>query len=94
MESSIWDIKQNKKNGRNLLFISCIYEGFRVFEIDEINDLNNKENRIDLIFKKENGENPDTHNAIVYGIDLIKIEDRDLCITSSLYDNKLILWEF
>jgi len=109
LDCSLWDIKQidlgkYKKNyyeKEKLFLISCIYEGFRIFSYNKENNCNSYLNSLDLIINKENGKDRN-HNAIVYGVDsyVINMESKDssrniiLAVSSSFYDNKIILWKF
>lgn len=79
--------------------MSCIYEGFRIFSFDN-NNYNNNSINLDLIINKENGKDGN-HNSIVYGVDIHVNESSDgslkndiLAVSSSFYDNKIILWKF
>ena len=103
LNCSIWDIKQNlfgKKEKKKLIFMSCIYEGFRVYEFNsEINFLKNEKNKfgLDLLSWKENGKQ-ECHNSIVYGLDMCNVFNKNMqcqdliSVTCSFYDNKIILW--
>jgi len=80
--------------------MSCIYEGFRVFSFSENMEFNQKNLNLNLIINKENGKEK-CHNAIVYGIDYFGTSNFNgnktndiLTVSSSFYDNKIILWKF
>jgi len=105
---SLWDIKQldiskhKKKNftDKKLFLISCIYEGFRIYSFETQKDNEKAENNLKLIVNKENGKE-NNHNAIVYGVDTyinlksyVSNSEKDiLVVSSSFYDNKIILWK-
>lgn len=109
LNCSLWDIKQIdlgklKKNYyiiEKMFLISCVYEGFRLFSFDNLNGYNKNQYDLDLIINKENGIDGN-HNSIVYGVDTYvnktnfnNMSKSDiLTVSSSFYDNKIILWKF
>lgn len=81
VDVSIWDIKQVEKEDK-YLYVSCIYDGLNGYHIIE-------ENLTFLESKFKFNE----HNSIVYGIDYVRIKDKFLFTSCSLYDNLICYWE-
>ena len=71
-EHSVWDMKQNIIEDKNILFISSIYEGFNIWEIEPNNDYNMNHILRLPITKNENI----FHGTIVYGIDIKNINNK------------------
>ena len=91
-EHSTWDIKQTNLKNKNLLFISSIYEGFNIWEI-------NKEKDYDMnhVFRLPLTKDKDIfHKSIVYGVDISQKEkDNSIDILScSFYDNLMMYWNY
>jgi hypothetical protein len=84
---SIWDINQVNFNNKKLLLMSCIYEGFNIFEYTSYYN-------IDLLLSSKIGDkykNGDLlHNSIVYGLDSSFIDNQLYIATSSFYDNSVL----
>jgi len=109
LDCSLWDIKQidlgKYRKGyyqkEKLLLISCIYEGFKIFSFDKKRSHESNLLKVDLIINKENGIDKN-HNSIVYGVDTYvnnvnfngSSRNDILTVSSSFYDNKIILWKF
>lgn len=109
LDCSLWDIKQidlGKYRKRyyekeKIFMISCIYEGFRIFSCEKESPNESKNMNLDLIINKENGKDKH-HKAIVYGVDCYVNKKKSngsnsndiLAVSSSFYDNKIILWKF
>lgn len=81
LECSIWEIKQNRFKGRDLLSISCIYDGLKVYELDR------DKKSLNRVFEFEE------HKSIVYGLDSLVLDDGLLYMSCSLYDNKICYWD-
>lgn len=108
LNCSLWDIKQidlgkyrkNYYDKEKLFLISCIYEGFGIFSYNDKNNQSTNAKNIEMIIHKENGKDKN-HNAIVYGVDIFinertsngSLKNDILAVSSSLYDNKIILWK-
>ena len=68
----MWNLK-----GEHLLFLTCVYDGFKIFNYDSLS-----------LIKEIN----DLHNSIVYGV-TTKIYSNEVLISScSFYDNLVNLW--
>ena len=91
-EHSTWDIKQESIKDKNLLFISSIYEGFNIWEIN-----NNKEYDMKHILRLPLTKDKEIfHKTIVYGVDTEKsIKNNSIDVLScSFYDNLMIYWNY
>jgi hypothetical protein len=67
-------------NSNNILFISCVYDGFKIFNMNNLN--------CEL-------EISDLHKSIVYGVETRKLDYNSILINScSFYDNSVILWKY
>ncbi len=77
MDGSIWDFKQEIYKGEHLVFLTCVYDGFKIFNLDN--------NKIAKDIK-------DLHSSIVYGVDTKIIEEGILITSCSFYDNLVNLW--
>ena len=92
-EHSTWDIKQESIKNKNLLFISSIYEGFNIWEIDINNQFNmNHVLRLPLTKDKDI-----FHKTIVYGVDIEKNKNNDNSVnilSCSFYDNLMMYWNY
>ena len=92
-EHSTWDIKQTNIKEKNLLFISSIYEGFNIWEIDM-----EKEYDMNHILRLPLTKDKDLyHKTIVYGVD-IKQNEKDInsvdILSCSFYDNLMMYWNY
>ena len=91
-EHSTWDIKQASLGNKNLLFISSIYEGFNIWEIDNENSMNH-------ILRLPLTKDKDIfHKTIVYGVDIEYFEHKknntiDI-LSCSFYDNLMMYWKY
>jgi diphthamide biosynthesis protein 7 len=79
MNGSIWDFKQEMFKGEHLLFLTCVYDGFKIFDYGKLKILR---------------EINDLHDSIVYGVDTKRINDDILVTSCSFYDNLTNLWIF
>ena len=80
LNGSIWDFSHTIINDNYFLFISCVYDGFKILNIDNFS--------LEL-------ELNDLHKSIVYGVDIKEIDSKSTLINScSFYDNSVILWKF
>jgi hypothetical protein len=77
MGGSIWDFKQEKYNGEHLLFLTCVYDGFKIFNLDNMHIVKDVK---------------DLHSSIVYGVDTKIINEGILVTSCSFYDNLVNLW--
>jgi WD40 repeat protein len=79
---TIWDFKQVNYKEKHLLFTTCVYDGFKIFEN------NSKEETFSDLYK-----GPSEHTSIVYGVDVKVDIDKVLVTSCSFYDNMVLLWE-
>lgn len=85
-----WDIIETHYKSKHILAMSCIYEGINLYSLSSTLEINNM---ISIPISKEN-EN--SHQSIVYGIDIEanELEDRLDLLTCSFYDSKVIYWSY
>jgi diphthamide biosynthesis protein 7 len=88
LNHSIWDINQQILKGKNYLLMSCIYEGFRIYEVQKGNDL------IEVMKMEISQDEDNKHGTIVYGVDCFQKEDCLNISSCSFYDNKILYWQF
>jgi len=79
---TVWDFKQANYHDKNLFFVSCIYDGFKVYAKQE--NTYNLEEILDF---------PE-HQAIVYGVDIKQNESSIDVVSCSFYDNLICSWNF
>lgn len=94
--------KEADKNKR-LFLLSCIYEGLRIYDLDINGEINSKKFDLNLVCNIDKAKEK-SHKSIVYGIDyyypdfeLSSASSKDkadlLIVSSSFYDNKIMLWK-
>jgi WD40 repeat protein len=81
-ECTIWDFKQVVWDGKLHLFTTCVYDGFKVFELD--GDFSG----VNVI------KGPGLHESIVYGVDVKEMEKDVLVLSCSFYDNRVLYWKY
>ena len=91
-EHSVWDIKQSSLRNKNLLFISSIYEGFNIWQIDTEKNLKMKH----LLRLPVSKDKDIFHKTIVYGVDIkSEFNNNKIDILScSFYDNLMMYWNY
>ena len=93
-EHSSWDIKQTLIKDKNLLFVSSIYEGFNIWEIETDNYDMKHLLRLPLTKDKDI-----FHKTIVYGVDInnnIQEQKNNSVeiLSCSFYDNLMMYWNY
>ena len=79
INKTVWDFKQTTYKSNTLFFISCIYDGFKVFRLDKNR---NFEEVLDFT----------EHKSIVYGVDIDNLKDSVNVVSCSFYDNLICYW--
>ena len=79
INGTVWDCKQTILNKTRLLYISCIYDGFKVYAESQ--------------GKLEEIINFQEHKTIVYGVDVQNKGNRVDVVSCSFYDNLICFWD-